>query len=282
MNVINQLVIGAKEGVVKAVTKLVGSDITDAILQTADGSNHKSINDYTLFAVIAAAIDGADRPSTTDVLEQLLEVINHTFDLQKKVSVNMELMQSNAARMATYGIAISIPQLTLTLIANIEHATKADYGRKFRLAMQAIHKKYTYNHVHDATLLQDIMKELAGADGVRELKDPPAPGTGTEHSVAESVSYLQAMMDANDTDTDYSESAYGATSDSDSSKETRKPRGRKRHKSKSCHGGCEKDKKGAKKQQEKNTCPHCKKFHRTKPHWVSEDKCMWNKKYKGY
>jgi hypothetical protein len=129
LNVINQLVIGAKKGVVEAVTKLVGSDITDAVLQTANGSNHKSIDDYTLFAVMAAAIDGADRPSTTDVLEQLLEVIYHTFDFQKKVSVNMELMQSNAARMAMYGIAISIPQLTLTLIANIENATKAKYGR---------------------------------------------------------------------------------------------------------------------------------------------------------
>jgi hypothetical protein len=128
---INQSVIGAKEGVVEAVTKLVGSDITNAVLRTADGSDHKSIDDYTLFAVMAAAIDGADRPSTTEVLEQLLEVINLTFDFQKKVSVNMELMQSNAARMATYGIAISIPQLTLTLLANIENATKAKYGRKF-------------------------------------------------------------------------------------------------------------------------------------------------------
>jgi len=80
---------------------------------------------------MAAAIDGANQPSTTNVLEQLLEVINHTFDFQKKVSVNMELMQSNVARMATYGIAISIPQLTLTLIANIKNATKAEYGRKF-------------------------------------------------------------------------------------------------------------------------------------------------------
>jgi hypothetical protein len=43
----------------------------------------------------------------------------------------MELMQSNAARMATYGIAIGIPQLTLKLIANIEKATKAEYGREF-------------------------------------------------------------------------------------------------------------------------------------------------------
>jgi hypothetical protein len=137
-----------------------------------------------------------------------------------------------------------------------------------------------YNHVHDATLLQDIMKELAGADGVRKLKDAPAPGTGTVHSVADSVSYLQAMMDA-DTDTDYSESAYAVTSISNLSKETRKPRGCNR-KSKSRHGGCKKEKKGAKKQHEKNTCPHCKKFHRIKPHRVSEDKCMWNKKYKGY
>jgi hypothetical protein len=109
LNVINQLVIGAKEGVVEAVMKLVGSNITNAVLQTANGSNHKSIDNYTLFAVMAAAINGADQPSTTDVLEQLSVVINHTFDFQKKVSVNMELMQSNAARMATYGIAISIP-----------------------------------------------------------------------------------------------------------------------------------------------------------------------------
>jgi hypothetical protein len=130
LNVINQLIISAKEGVVEAVTKLVGSNITNAVLCTANVSDHKSIDDYMLYAVMAA-IDGADRPSTTDMLEQLLGVINHTFDFQKKVSVNMEPMQSNAARMATYGIATSIPQLTLMLIANIENATKAKYGCKF-------------------------------------------------------------------------------------------------------------------------------------------------------
>jgi hypothetical protein len=141
-------------------------------------------------------------------------------------------------------------------------------------------KKYMYNHVHNATLPQDIMKELAGADGVRQLKDAPAPGTGTAHSVADSVSYLQAMKDV-DTYKDYSESAYAATSNSNLSKERHKPHGRD-CKSKSCHGGHKKDKKGAKKQHEKKTCPHCKIFHRTKPHRVSEDKCIWNKKYKGY
>ncbi len=94
------MVIRAKVGAVKAITKLVGSNITDAILRMADGSNHKSVDDYTLFEVMQVAINGADCPSTNDVLEQLLEVINHTFNFSKKVSINMELLQSNAACMA--------------------------------------------------------------------------------------------------------------------------------------------------------------------------------------
>ena len=42
-------------------------------------------------------IDGANQLSMNDVLEQLIEVINHLFEFCKKVSVNMELMQSNLA-----------------------------------------------------------------------------------------------------------------------------------------------------------------------------------------
>ena len=83
----------------------------------------KSIDNFTLYDVMRkVAIDGANR--------QLLEVINHTFHFRKKVSNKMELMQSNAARMATYGIVIGIPQLTLTLLASIDLATKSDYGCK--------------------------------------------------------------------------------------------------------------------------------------------------------
>jgi len=97
LNVINQSVIGAKEGVVKAVSKLVGNNITDTILRMPNGSDHKSIDDFTLYEVMKVAIERADRPNTNDVLEQLIEVINHPFDFHKKVSVNMELMQSNTA-----------------------------------------------------------------------------------------------------------------------------------------------------------------------------------------
>jgi len=60
LNVINQSVIGAKEGVVDGITKLVGSNIIDTILLTADCSDHKSMDEYTLFEVMKAAIDGAN------------------------------------------------------------------------------------------------------------------------------------------------------------------------------------------------------------------------------
>jgi hypothetical protein len=217
------------------------------------------------------------------VLEHLFKVINHNFGFCKKISVNMELIQLNAAQMATYGIVIGIPQLTLTLLANIKRATKSNYGRKFCSAMHTIHIKYMYNHVHDATSLQFILKELAGTNDVRVLKDAPALGTGTMHLVAKSVSYLQAMMNE-DTDSAYTKSAYGVSFDSDSSKYKRKPHTRKRTKSQrsKLQGGRGKQKKDKDDKPKKNTCPHCKKFHRKKPHRVEPDMCMWNKKYKGY
>jgi hypothetical protein len=77
LNVINQSVIDAKEGVVEAVSKLVGSNIPNTVLRTANGSNHKSIDNFTLYKVMKVGIDGADRPSTNNVLDQVLEVINH-------------------------------------------------------------------------------------------------------------------------------------------------------------------------------------------------------------
>ena len=83
LNVINQAVIGAKEGATDAITKLVGSNIINAILRTANGSDHKSVNNFRLFGIMQAAIDGTDCPLTNDVLEQLLEVINHTFNFCK-------------------------------------------------------------------------------------------------------------------------------------------------------------------------------------------------------
>jgi hypothetical protein len=167
LNIINQLVIGAKEGVVKAITKLVGSNVSDAILRTDNSSNHKNIDELTLYKVMKVAIDGTDLPSMNNVLEQLIKVINHKNNFFKKVSVNKERLQSNMAQVTTYGVVIGIPQLMHTLLANIETATKSNYGHNFFSAMHTICLKYTFNHVYNMALLQIIFKDLVGAAGIR-------------------------------------------------------------------------------------------------------------------
>ena len=104
--------------------------------------------------------------------------------------------------------------------------------------------------------------ELAGADGVRVLKDAPTPSTGTAHSVANSVSFLHSMMDGDDSNLEYTESVYGATSNSKSPEEERKPYGHNRKKDKQAKAHCKKEKKTKKNNNEvpaKNTCSHCKK-----------------------
>ncbi len=90
------------------------------------------------------------------------------------------------------------------------------------------------------------------------------------------------MMNSN-TNSEYTESAYGASSNSGSSEERRKYRERVHKKTKKSKS-CKKKKKAKDKDNDpkKKTCPHCKKYHRRKSHHVEPDKCMWNKKYKGY
>ncbi len=100
------------------------------------------------------------------------------------------------------------------------------------------------------------------------------PGTGTVHFVAESVSYLQAMMNE-DTNSAYTKLAYGISSDSNSSRYKHKPRVQECTKSQrsKLQGGHGKQKKDKDDEPKKNTCPHCKKLHCKKPHGVKLDKC---------
>jgi hypothetical protein len=149
--------------------------------------------------------------------------------------------------------------------------------------MHAIHKKYMCNHVHDATLLQIILKELAGANGIQFLKDASAQAQGLRIRLLNWFPTSKQWWVRIPTQCT-PKLMYGMSSDSNLFEEERKPQAGKRKnsqcfKSQGRKGNQKKDKD---KELKKNTCPHCKKFHCKKPHQVEPDKCMWNKKYKGY
>jgi hypothetical protein len=214
-NLTNQAVIGAKEGTTEAITAKVGSDVTDAVLRTANGSDFKSIDDWQLKEVIATVVQGADRPNTAEVLSHLLAIIRFSFDFRKKVSANMEPLCSKAGRMQSYEIAINVTQLVLVLLANIDLAASENWGHEFRPTLQSIRHKYAYNFTHTPTSINDILKELASADGVRKLTDAP-PG-GHTSAVMDQVSLLTWLLHQQppESDGDVTEGASAALSDSE-------------------------------------------------------------------
>ncbi len=129
-NVAAQAMIGAKEGIVEALTALVGTNITNSVLRTSDG-DFKSVDKYIVHKVMQAAYENADRLPMIDVLEQLIEVLHYTFNFHKMISANMELVQNLANRMSAYGIEVGTPSIVLMLLTNIKTATKHEYGREF-------------------------------------------------------------------------------------------------------------------------------------------------------
>ena len=244
INLLNQAVIGAKEGAAEAITNKVGSDITDTVLKTADGSDFKGVDVYQLEDLRNAVMQGADRPSTTDILEQFMGIIAFTFNFQKKVGANMELLRAKVGSMQSYGITIDKTQLSLILLANIKTAASEDYGREFCPALQTIRRKYPYNHVHTAASLLDMLTKLAGANTVRKLKDAPAPTQGVAHAVNKQLKSLSKLFRTPSDSEDESASEvteYASavdTSDSESSAGTRRSnKSRKGHKHKGRRGG---------------------------------------------
>ena len=52
--------IGAKQFAAAGISKVVGTDITDATLRITDGQDFKTVDEYTLYALMRVVIGGAE------------------------------------------------------------------------------------------------------------------------------------------------------------------------------------------------------------------------------
>ncbi len=164
--------------------------------KTADASRDKSIDDYNLHDVYQLAYNNAVRPEVDDVLEMITEMYQYDFDFRKPIKHSMAQLKTMASRLKPFGINPAEPELTIILLANIHHAKEQDWGQEFRAAMAEIRKKYNYDHVHDATSMAFILKDLAGADELRTMKLAPAPNTSKANAVSKYRSILQNANDS--------------------------------------------------------------------------------------
>lgn len=278
-----QAVIGAKEGATKVIVAKVGSAVTDAMLRTPDGVDYKGVDEYELCDVADAAILGADRPATTDILALLSGIITYAFDFCKKVDQNVEVLRLKAGRMKSHGITMDNAQLALIILANIKIAAKEEYGSEFRPALQVIRRKFKYNHVHDERSIAYIMQTCAGADQVRQLTDAPPPRA--DNSVANAVLQLtQLLQEPMQSDDEYYETdgaAAAATLDSKGLDDNCSRRGRKKKKKTDQRGERHSKSRGRDENKKKNLCKHCRRFDRWRQHLnIPAEQCFYNQKYK--
>jgi hypothetical protein len=216
-------------------------------------------------------MQGANRPNTADVLMQLMAIIQFKFNFRKKVSANMELLRAKAGCMHSYGINIGPTQLTLILLANVDVAASENWDHEFCPALQTIRRHFMYNHTHDNASISTILTKLAGANSVRNPRALPMQSTTKSLSSLTSFNNRQSTPVQSPpnmhlpciltpilspitipTTIATAATAWGTTN-------------------------------AAALATWPQPLPTLKAFKLRKPHpRINEDKCFWNKKYKGY
>jgi hypothetical protein len=282
LNQIYQAVLGVKEGFKEKICDSGGTDALSSVLQQADGQ-HKSIDDYTLYELAEARIAGAHRPKATHILKQIVSAITMQFDFRKKVMDNVALQKILVNKATAFGVTVHVSLLVINLKANMEYAQSHEWGREFRVSGQAIRKKYPdYTYKHDQASCDDMVKEYAAADRVRVLCEAPAPSDEQANQVGAFGGQLAALQRAFD---DYEESAFSVDEDSGRSKSKKRKKKKKDDESSSGRSKHRSKSRGRSKSTEdrkvKNKCKHCKE-ERPYAGKHEEEKCFYNKKYKGW
>ena len=216
-NIANQTIIGTKVGIVEIMKRLIGGDILDTVTKIADGSRDKSIDDYKLHEVFQLALDNAVRPEVDDVLDIVLEMYQSEFDFRSPISHSIAQLKMIANKLKPFGLTPGEPELMLIILANIHYAKEQVWGHEFRAAMAAIRKQFNYDHIHDNASWTFIVKELACADELRNMKLAPAPNVNKANAVNKYKSALEEW--SNSSFAESSLDSYHYESDFNSSQE---------------------------------------------------------------
>ena len=167
--------IGVKEGVAVGITKIVGKDITNPILCTTDGISFKSVDKYQLHQLVTAITEGAERPESTTIRQQFVNIAGMVFDWRDTVAINVKKFATNAAKTQAYGIRVHEDLKAVVILANVEWAARQSWGTEISAAHCTIKAKYRYDHTHDMASIKEILKVLTGTDEARDRRKAPAP-----------------------------------------------------------------------------------------------------------
>ena len=92
--------IGVKEGIVEGITKIVGRDITNTTLRTTENINFKSVDQYHIHQLFTVITEGAERPESSNIRRQFVNIAGTIFDWRETVVTNVEWMAAMSAKIA--------------------------------------------------------------------------------------------------------------------------------------------------------------------------------------
>eukprot|EP00804_Cyclotella_cryptica_P026368 CCRYP_007673-RA/>CCRYP_007673-RA protein AED:0.52 eAED:0.52 QI:0/0/0/0.5/1/1/2/0/639 len=171
-----------------------GKHITDPVLPSADGSDFKSINEWTCEDLLGAIRQGADRPTNDESHARALKIFTFSFNFQSKIQVNYDSLNAKAGQLKHMGILLGPSIIGFILLRQVEKASTYKWGRDLRPAIQTLRQKYPYNHTHDAASIAEMLTLFAGADAVRNLVEAPT----IIHESALAVDFVSQLLNERD------------------------------------------------------------------------------------
>ena len=119
-NVFRLAAIGVKEGIAEGITKIVGRDITNPILQTTDNSDFNSVDQYQIHQLFTEITEGAERPESSNIRRQFFNTAGMIFNWREAVVTNAERMAEMSSKSLGYGVLVHNDLRAVVILANTE------------------------------------------------------------------------------------------------------------------------------------------------------------------
>ena len=143
-NVFHLAVVGAKEQMAKEITARIRKNVTNTILRNSDGVHFKKVDEYHLHQVVAAVMEGAERPDPIKIRKQITDVMAFVFDWRDTGTTNQERLAANIVKAAAFGFVIGHDIKVDIILANIATAARfSSGGTEIAEAQRKIRMMYT-------------------------------------------------------------------------------------------------------------------------------------------
>lgn len=200
----NEAGLGAKYGFMEWLLREVGSKALSSVLLLPDGITKRAFDLFTINKHYEAAKEHATPKSLEEISDELVALVNFTFDFRISFQRNLGLLVLAEISTNAYSHPDNIPRRVLTIMRNIKAAAKQPWGEPFKDAIAELKKAFPKaNKVHDDFSLAIVTLTLTTADALRDRNEAPAPmprdavnSVTTDYSGDDVVSALSATSKA--------------------------------------------------------------------------------------